>query len=110
MITPACRIRLELNLPGGRYRVDLDIEDERYDADVIESIASAHHVHWDLINGTPVRKAQFMRVMALRDRKNKWDEIQTKYPDHAEIMTRFTSVFGKPASVTMVAADGSIIL
>lgn len=105
-----CRIRLELNLPGGRYRVDLDIDDDRFDADMIESIASTNHAIWDLIEGTPRRRAEFMRVRALRDRKNKWDEIQDRYPDHAEIMNRFSKVFGRPASVTMVAADGAVIL
>jgi hypothetical protein len=39
-----------------------------------------------------------------------WQTVQDNYPDHAQFITDFTSVFGKPASVKVTATDGDVIL
>lgn len=39
-----------------------------------------------------------------------WSTVQEHYPDHAQFITDFTSVFGKPASVRVTANSGDVIL
>ena len=39
-----------------------------------------------------------------------WQTVQEHYPDHAQFISDFTAVFGKPASVKVTANGGDVIL
>jgi hypothetical protein len=39
-----------------------------------------------------------------------WQTVQDNYPDHAQFISDFTAVFGKPASVKVTANGGDVIL
>jgi hypothetical protein len=39
-----------------------------------------------------------------------WQTVQEHYPDHAQFISDFTAVFGKPASVKVTANSGDVIL
>jgi hypothetical protein len=39
-----------------------------------------------------------------------WQTVQEHYPDHAQFISDFTSVFGRPASVRVTANGGDVIL
>jgi hypothetical protein len=39
-----------------------------------------------------------------------WQTVVEHYPDHAQFISDFTAVFGKPASVKVTANSGDVIL
>jgi hypothetical protein len=39
-----------------------------------------------------------------------WQTVQDNYSDHAQFISDFTAVFGKPASVKVTANSGDVIL
>jgi hypothetical protein len=39
-----------------------------------------------------------------------WQTVVEHYPDHAQFISDFTAVFGKPASVRVTANSGDVIL